>query len=64
MHTFGILGMGLVWLVLLLFIVAIIYYKDRDTESEVSAKDILDKRLANGEINEKEYKIIRDSLRL
>lgn len=64
MHDFGMVGMGLVWLVLLLFIVALVYYKDRESESEISAKDILDKRFANGEINEREYKIIRDSLRL
>jgi putative membrane protein len=64
MHTFGILGMVLIWLVLVLFIVALVYYKDRETEGEISAKDVLDKRFANGEINEREYKIIRDSLRL
>ncbi|WP_373001600.1 hypothetical protein [Sulfurimonas sp.] len=64
MHTFGILGMGLVWLVLLLLIVAFVYWMDRDNKNEMTAKDILDKRYANGEINEEEYKVIRDSLRL
>ncbi|EDZ62794.1 SHOCT domain-containing protein [Sulfurimonas gotlandica] len=63
MHSFGIVGMGLIWLVLLLVIVALIYVMDSDSDQS-SAKDILDKRFANGEIDEEEYKIIKDSLRL
>jgi putative membrane protein len=63
MHTFGMVGMGLIWLVILLIIVALIYIMDSKEETD-SAKDILDKRYANGEINEEEYKIIKDSLRL
>lgn len=63
MHDFGMVGMGLIWLVILLFIVALIYMMDSKKGTD-SAKDILDKRFASGEINEDEYKIIKESLRL
>ncbi|WP_294963300.1 hypothetical protein [Sulfurimonas sp.] len=61
MHAFG---MGLICLVLILFVLALLYYSDMDTDNDISAKEMLDNRFARGEINSQEYKVIRDSLRL
>lgn len=61
MHGWG-FGMGIGWLIPLLFIVILVsFIKDNKKESE-SARDILDKRYARGEIDEKEYKTKRADL--
>ncbi len=50
-------GMGLMWLVPILFIVALVYFlKSSDKQEWLSVNDILDIRFANGEIGEEEYK--------
>jgi putative membrane protein len=55
-------GMGLGWLIPVLFIVGLVYFlndnnrkNDRDNDREKSAKEILDLRLAKGEIDKEEY---------
>jgi len=55
MHEFG-FGMGLSWLVPLFLIFGLFYMINNTREKEESAEDILDKKYANGEINEEEYK--------
>lgn len=61
MHGWG-FGMGIGWLIPLLFIVILVsFIKDNKKEGE-SARDILDKRYARGEIDEKEYKTKRADL--
>lgn len=50
-------GMGLGWLIPLLFIAALVYFIAGNKKENSSAKDILDKRYANGEIDEQEYNI-------
>ncbi|WP_457747102.1 SHOCT domain-containing protein [Sulfurimonas sp.] len=55
MHNWG-FGMGLGWIIPLLLIFALFYLFTNFKESEESASDILDKKYANGEINEEEYK--------
>lgn len=61
MHGWG-FGMGIGWLIPLLFIVILVsFIKENKKESE-SARDILDKRYARGEIDEKEYKTKRADL--
>lgn len=66
MHTFEMIGIGLIWSIIVLSTVTILYWRsnDRSYQNKTSAKDILDERYVNGEINEREYKIIRDSLRV
>lgn len=64
MHGWG-FGMGVGWLVPLLLIVLLVYYinSNKNNKKEgLSAKEILDKRYANGEIDEQEYKKKRDLL--
>ena len=58
----GYLGMGLGWL-MPLAIVALLFYLFRNrcsmhdrTHEELTAQDILDKRFANGGIDEEEYR--------
>lgn len=67
MHDYGVsgmgIGMGVVWLVPLLLIVAFIYFIIGNKKEDLSARDILDKRYANGEIDEDEYKRKRDELK-
>jgi len=60
MHGFG---MGFGWLILILFIAAIFYFINGNKNGDVSAKDILDKRYANGEIDEEEYQTKKDNLK-
>jgi putative membrane protein len=58
MHGWG-FGMGLGWLIPLLLIVVLVYYINSNKNSKkegLSAKEILDQRYANGEIDEQEYK--------
>jgi len=49
-------GMGFGWLIPLLILALIIYMIQGDKKSSSSAQEILDRRFANGEIDEKEYK--------
>ncbi|MCK4875161.1 MAG: SHOCT domain-containing protein [Sulfurimonas sp.] len=55
-------GMGLGWLIILLLIVLFVYFINGNKKEELSASDILDKRYANGEIDEKEYKTKKKNL--
>jgi len=51
-------GMGLGWLIPILLIVGLVYFlndKSRKIDKEKSAKEILDIRLAKGEIEKEEY---------
>jgi putative membrane protein len=51
-------GMGLGWLIPILLIVGLVYFlndNNRKTDREKSAKEILDLRLAKGEIDKEEY---------
>jgi len=51
-------GMGLGWLIPLFLIVGLVYFlndNNRKTDKEKSAKEILDLRLAKGEIDKEEY---------
>ena len=69
MHDYGMNGfgmgiaMGVGWLIPILLIVALIYFVMGNKKEEPSARDILDKRYANGEIDEDEYKKKRDALK-
>lgn len=55
-------GMGLGWLIPLLLIVVLVYYIKSDKKDGLTAKEILDKRYANGEIDDQEYKRKRELL--
>ena len=48
-------GMGFGWFIPLLIVILAIYFIQRKRESS-SAQEILDRRFANGKIDEKEYK--------
>ena len=51
-------GMGLGWLIPILLIVGLVYFlndKSRKIDKDKSAKEILDIRLAKGEIEKEEY---------
>lgn len=56
------MGYGVGWLVPLLLIATLIYFVTRNKKNDLSARDVLDKRYANGEIDEDEYKRKRDEL--
>ena len=55
MNGFG-MGMGFNWIIPILIILALIYFFSNTNESSDSAKDIIDKKYAKGEISEDEYK--------
>ena len=56
-------GMGFGWLILLLFVVVLVYFiSGNNKRNGPSARDILDKRYANGEIDEQEYKTKKANL--
>jgi len=55
-------GMGFGWIIAILFIGVFIYFINNLVKSDSSAKDILDKRYANGEIDEKEYRAKKEAL--
>ncbi|WP_345992677.1 SHOCT domain-containing protein [Sulfurimonas sp. HSL-1716] len=56
--------MGFGWLIFILAIVGVVYFMNNSSKNdEPSAKDILDKRYANGEIDEEEYKRKKENLR-
>jgi len=62
MHDYGMngwgFGMGFGWIIPLIFIFGIFYFLRNNNEKfyEESASEILDKKYANGEISEEEYK--------
>lgn len=62
MYGYGMSGMVIVWTVPLLLIVALVYFINSNKKETLSAKEILDKRYAKGEIDEQEYKRMRDAL--
>ncbi|MDD5160765.1 MAG: SHOCT domain-containing protein [Sulfuricurvum sp.] len=61
MNEYSIHEMGFGWLIVLLVIILILYVINNNKE-EQSAQDILDKRYANGEIDDTEYKIKKADL--
>ncbi|MEE8589614.1 MAG: SHOCT domain-containing protein [Sulfurimonadaceae bacterium] len=61
-YGMGGIGMIIVWTVPLLLIVALVYFINSNKKETLSAKEILDKRYAKGEIDEQEYKRMRDAL--
>jgi putative membrane protein len=57
-------GMGFGWIIPLLFIFALFYFINSNNNSDKeSAQDILDKKYANGEIDEEEYKRKKELLK-
>jgi len=58
-------GMGFGWILPLLFIVALFYFisNSSNNSSKESAQDILDKKYANGEIDEEGYKQKKEQLK-
>ena len=62
MHDWG-FGMGFGWIVPLLFVFALFYFINGNTKEQESALDILDKKYANGEIDEEEYKRKKEQLK-
>ena len=54
--------MGLGWLLILIFIIVLFYFVRGNKKDELSARDLLDKRYANGEISEQEYKTIKENI--
>lgn len=68
MHGFDMSGwgfmMGFGWIGLILVIVVVFYFinNTQNKNAEPSAKDILDKRYANGEIDDNEYKRMKENL--
>lgn len=64
MNNFGLHGFEMLfgWLVPIILIVLLMYYLNSDKKDDSSARDILDKRYANGEIDDNEYKKKRDIL--
>ena len=60
--TMGGFGMGFGWIVPVFFIFIIIYFINSLLKSDLSAKDILDKKYANGEISEEDYQVKKAAL--
>ena len=67
MYEYGMNGysMGFGWLMPILFLGVIIYFisSNKTSSDKETARDILDKRYANGEINDEEYKVKKASLK-
>ena len=61
MHDWG-FGMGLGWIVPLLFVFALFYLIRSGSGDKESPREILDRRYANGEIDEEEYKRKKEQL--
>ena len=60
-------GMGLGWLIPILLIVGLVYFlndNNRKKDRDKSPKEILDLRLAKGEINKEEYEERLKALKL
>lgn len=49
-------GMGLGWITVLLLVAAFVYFMNGNRQDGPSAREILDRRYARGEIDEQEYK--------
>ena len=49
-------GMGFGWIIPVLFIFTLIYFINSLLKDDLSARDILDKKYANGELSEDDYK--------
>lgn len=63
LHGFG-MGFGWLILILIVFFLYYLFNNNYNNCSKTSARDILDKRYANGEIDEAEYKKKKDDLKL
>jgi putative membrane protein len=61
MHGWG-FAMGLGWIIPLLLVGVLLYYMNNTKKEKLSAKEILDRRYAKGEIDEQEYKRMRTLL--
>ena len=48
-------GMGFGWIIPIVFIVIFVYFIKSLSNNNESAREILDKKYANGKIDEKEY---------
>ena len=57
------LGMGFGWIIPVVFIFTLIYLINYLLKSDSSATEILDKKYANGELNEREYRVKKEALR-
>ncbi len=55
--------MGLGWIIPLLLIFALFYFINTNNSDKESAQDILDRKYANGEIDEEEYKRKKELLK-
>ncbi len=55
--------MGVGWIIMLLIVVIFIYFLNQNRQISTDALDDLDKRYANGEIDEKEYKKMKKILK-
>ncbi len=63
MHNWG-FTMGFGWIIPLLIILGIFYFINEKQNTTIeSAHDILDKKYANGEIDEDEYKRKKEQLK-
>ena len=65
MNDYGMMGgfgMGFGWIIPLLFMAMIIYFINSLIKGDSSAKEILDKRYADCEIDEEEYKAKKAAL--
>ncbi len=57
-------GMGFGWIIPLLFIFALVYFiNSNNNNDKESVQDILDRKYANGEIGEEEYKRKKEQLK-
>ncbi|QOP41298.1 SHOCT domain-containing protein [Sulfurimonas marina] len=69
MHGFDMNGwgfmMGFGWIILILVAVVLFYFVNnmQNKNQEPSARDILDKRYANGEIDDEEYQRMKENLK-
>jgi len=62
MNSWG-FGMGFGWIIPLLLIFALFYFINNNNSDKESAQDILDRKYANGEIDEEEYKRKKELLK-
>jgi len=60
--SMGGFGMGFGWIIPLLFIAMIIYFINSLLKGDASAQEILDKRYADGEISQEEYRVKKAAL--
>lgn len=60
---FGMLGVGIFWLVIIYFVIRGFSQESHHHDREQNALEILNKRLANGEISVEEYEEIRSKIK-